>query len=131
MSKPPYQLFQLLPADADAPLGSIHEHRSLDVVAGAQLDFLHDLRWLSEASHALQRPTGDISIVAHNLHEYQSLLPAEMGRQQENTTEIEQWLCSVTDGYPSGQGIPPLLLQQPAYATNAERIYHLRAASGI
>jgi hypothetical protein len=131
MGKPPYQLFQLLPADADAPLSSIHEHRSLDVVGGAQLDFLHDLNWLTEASQTLQRPLGDIALVAHNLHEYESLLPAEMGAQKENTTEIEQWLCSVTDGYPAGQGIPALLLQQPAYATNAERIYHLHAARGI
>ncbi|HLV97726.1 MAG TPA: hypothetical protein VKT82_03520 [Ktedonobacterales bacterium] len=130
MSKPPYQLFQLLPADADAPLSSIHEHRSLDLVGGAQLDFLHDLSWLAEANQTLHRPIGDISIVAHNLHEYQSLLPAEMGEQGENATEIEQWLCSVTDGYRAGLGVPQLLLKQPTYATNAERIYHL-AASGI
>lgn len=131
MSKPPYQLFQLLPADGDAPLSSIHEHRSLDVVGGAQLDFLHDLGWLTEASRVLHRPLGDISIVAHNLHEYQSLLPAEMGEPDASTAEVEQWLCSVTDGYHAGRGVPQALLKQTAYASNAERIYHLHAVGSI
>ncbi len=131
MSKPPYQLFQLLPADADAPLSSIHEHRSLDVVGGAQLDFLHDLSWLTEAGQTLHRPLSDISVVAHNLHEYHNLLPAEMGEQAATTPEIEQWLCSVTDGYPAGKSVPPLLLQQPAYARNLERIYQRWAAGSV
>jgi hypothetical protein len=131
MGKPPYQLFQLLPSEADAPLCSIHEHRSLDVVGGAQLDFLHDLAWLTEASQALQRPIGDISIVAHNLHEYHNLLQVHEDAQAHSDMEIEQWLCSVTDGYQAGRGVPRLLLEQPAYAANAERIYHLHTARDI
>ncbi len=114
MGKPPYQLFQFLPGDATAPLSTIHEHRSLDLVGGAQLDFMHDLRWLGEACHALNRTPGDITIVAHNLHEY-AAPPAD--------ETIEQWLCRVTDGYRSGQGIPRHLLAQPAYAANARRIW--------
>jgi hypothetical protein len=114
MGKPPYQLFQFLPGDAATPLSTIHEHRSLDVVGGAQLDFMHDLRWLGEACHALGRAPGDITIVAHNLHEYADPPAGET---------IEQWLCRVTDGYRSGQGIPRRLLAQPAYAANARRIW--------
>ena len=131
MSKPPYQLFQLLPADAAAPLCSIHEHRSLDVVGGAQLDFLHDFAWLTQASRTLGRPLGDISIVAHNLHEYHSLVQAPGSEHSPNTSAIAQWLCSVTDGYPAGQGVPQMLLTQPAYAANVERIYHLHASGRI
>lgn len=114
MGKPPYQLFQFLPGAATAPLSTIHEHRSLDLVGGAQLDFMHDLRWLGEACHALNRAPGDITIVAHNLHEYAAPPVGET---------IEQWLCRVTDGYRSGQGIPRQLLAQPNYAANARRIW--------
>src|SRR5262249_17912363 len=77
MGKPRYHLFQPLPDDAAEPLRSIHEHRSLDIVGGAQLDFHHDLAWLREASGRLRRPVGDITIVAHNLHEYQEKREAE------------------------------------------------------
>jgi hypothetical protein len=131
MGKPPYQLFQLLPGDADTPLSSIHEHRSLDVVGGAQLDLLHDLAWLTEASQALHRPIGDISVVAHNLHEYHGAPQANGGEQTHAGAEIEQWLCSVTDGYPAGRGVAQRLLQQPTYAANAERMYQLYATRDI
>lgn len=131
MGKPPYQLFQLLPGDVDTPLSSIHEHRSLDVVGGAQLDLLHDLAWLTEASQTLHRPVGDISVVAHNLHEYHDAPQAHGGEQAHSGAEIERWLCSVTDGYPAGSGVAQRLLMQPAYAANAERIYHLYSSGGI
>lgn len=129
MSKPPYQLFQFLPDNADEPLSSIHEHRSLDVVGGAQLDFLHDLTWLIKASRKLSRPIGDITIIAHNLHEYHSLFQVQESAQLYSESEVEKWLCSVTDGYKAGRGVPKLLLKQSPYATNAERIYQLNGGT--
>jgi hypothetical protein len=122
MGKPPYQLFQLLPDDADAPLSSIHEHRSLDVYGGAPLDFYHDLAWLNEACQRLGRPLGDITVVAHNLHEYESLDANEVSVSHQEAAGVERWLCQVTDGYRSGIGIPTLLLHEPAYAENLRRI---------
>lgn len=123
MGKPPYQLFQLLPDDADTPLSSIHEHRSLDVHGGAPLDFYHDLAWLSEACQALGREPGDITVVAHNLHEYESLDANEVSIARHDGSAIERWLCQVTDGYRSGLGIPKLLLDEADYAANVGRIY--------
>lgn len=116
MGKPPYQLFQFLPDDPAMPLSTVHEHRSLDVVGGAQLDFAHDLLWLREACSTLGRTPGDITIVAHNLHAYTETPPDET---------IEQWLCRVTDGYRRGQGMPASLLAQPTYAANIQRIWHI------
>jgi hypothetical protein len=115
MGKPPYQLLQFLPDDATAPLSTVHEHRSLDAIGGAQLDFAHDLLWLREACAALGRTPGDITIVAHNLHAYTHAPPDET---------IEHWLCRVTDGYRRGQGMPASLLAQPLYAANLQRIWH-------
>src|SRR5258706_49193 len=131
MALPPYQLFQLLPADPAAPLSSIHEHRSLDVVGGAQLDFAHDLAWLGEAVRQVGRSAGDITIVAHNLHEYEDFAPVEEPSAAPVESEIERWLCRVTDGYRSAAGVPALLLRQPAYASNAERIAMQWSASGV
>lgn len=122
MGKPPYQLFQLLPDDADTPLSSIHEHRSLDVHGGAPLDFYHDLAWLSEACQDLGREVGDITVVAHNLHEYESLDANEVSVSRHDGSAVERWLCQVTDGYRSGLGIPKLLLEEPDYAANVGRI---------
>lgn len=122
MGKPPYQLFQLLPDDADTPLCSIHEHRSLDVHGGAPLDFYHDLAWLSEACQDLGRPLGDITVVAHNLHEYESLDANEISVSRHNGSDVERWLCQVTDGYRTGLGIPKLLLEEAGYAANLARI---------
>ena len=149
MALPPYQLFQLLPGEPDGPLDSIHVHRSLDVGGGAPLDFYHDLAWLREASAALDRPIGSITIVAHNLHAY-DLTPqppslqgkgedgppllAEEGsgvrlagrgkEEMEGEQEtIQQWLCRVTDGYVAGAGISRELVRQPQYEANIARIW--------
>jgi hypothetical protein len=125
MGRPPYQLFQLLPADADAPLDSVHEHRSLDVVGGAPLDFAHDLAWLTLAAQRLRRPVGNITVFAHNLHEYQDLErdEAEAAESAAAPPSIEAWLCFVTDGYHSGRGVARQLLEHPLYRANAARIY--------
>ncbi|MBA3825058.1 MAG: hypothetical protein H0X24_14325 [Ktedonobacterales bacterium] len=114
MGKPPYQLFQFLPDDANAPLSSIHEHRSLDVGGGAPLDFAHDHQWLSTACAALGRTMGDITLVAHNLHAYPAAPTDE---------SITAWLCRVTDGYPAGADIPAQLIAQPDYAANLARAW--------
>lgn len=119
MGKPPYQLFQFLPNDPDAPLSSAHEHRSLDIVGGAQLDFAHDYAWLESACRQLKRPMGDITVIAHNAHEYQdhaNTLPAYAG-------DIAAWLRFVTDGYAAWQGEGARLIKEPSYAANAARIY--------
>src|SRR5258707_15683840 len=131
MVLPLYQLFQLLPADPAAPLSSIHEHRSLDVVGGAQLDFAHDLAWLGEAVRQVGRPAGDITIVAHNLHEYEDLAPVDEPSAAPMESEIERWLCRVTDGYHSEAGVPARLLRQPAYASNVERIARQWSTNGV
>ncbi len=131
MALPPYQLFQLLPAEPAAPLSSIHEHRSLDVVGGAQLDFAHDLAWLNEAALQVGRSAGDITIVAHNLHEYEDLARADEPSAAPMESEIERWLCRVTDGYRSEAGVPARLLRQPAYASNAERIARQWSTNGV
>lgn len=127
MGKPAYQMFQLLPDDADGPVSSVHEHRSLDVVGGAQLDLLHDLSWLRLASERLDRPMGTISVVAHNLHEYEpteNVLPDSAPTlAQPEETAIARWLCRVTDGYRTGRGTARALLDQPVYAENLRRIY--------
>lgn len=123
MGKPPYQLFQLLPDNPDRPIRSIHEHRSLDIVGGAQLDFAHDLAWLREAGQQLNRPVGDITVIAHNLHAYESLEAVDAKGATPEGAAIEQWLCRVTDGYRTGRGIPGRLLEREAYAANAKRIY--------
>jgi Thymidylate synthase len=125
MGRPPYQLFQLLPADADAPLDSVHEHRSLDVVGGAQLDFAHDLAWLTLAAQTLRRPIGNITVFAHNLHEYQDQESdgVEAAESAAAQPSIEAWLCFVTDGYHSGHGMARQLLDHPLYRANTARIY--------
>lgn len=112
MGNPPYQLFQMLPDDASVPLRSIHEHRSLDLTSAAPLDFAHDLAWLQEASTALGRTVGDITIIAHNLHE----------RASRDET-IEAWLSRVTDGYRTGQGLAANLVRTEPYAANVARIH--------
>lgn len=123
MGKPPYQLFQLLPSDQETPIASIHEHRSLDIVGGAQLDFAHDLAWLMEASAALGRPVGDITVVAHNLHEYDDLGAVDAHGVAPQGSEIERWLCRVTDGYRSGTGAAEQMLTRAPYMANLARIY--------
>lgn len=117
MGLPPYQLFQLLPGEADGPISSIHVHRSLDVSGGAPLDFHHDLAWLREAGARLGRPVGSITIVAHNLHAYE--LEPEIAAGE----SIAGWLCRVTDGYASGAGTPRALLEQPDYHANVARVW--------
>jgi hypothetical protein len=127
MGMPPYQLFQYLPGEAGSPLSSMHVHRSLDVDGGAPLDFHHDLLWLREASASTGRPVGDITVVAHNLHMYVREQPAgERGSQE----TIDGWLRRVTDGYVTSQHTPRLLLAQPAYRTNVERVWEKWQASG-
>jgi len=123
MGKPPYQLFQFLPDNADIPLSSVHEHRSLDIVGGAQLDFTHDYSWLRYACQQVGRPIGDITIIAHNAHEYQGSNLDDATVQLPYEGDIAQWLCYVTDGYVVGQGNAARLMKEPAYAANANRIY--------
>ena len=120
MGMPPYQLFQLLPGKDYAPLSSIHVHRSLDVDGGAPLDFYHDLAWLREAGERTGRPVGQITVVAHNLHMYESSEAQNAGVPKET---IEQWLCRVTDGYHAGRGIPRELLTREDYRANVERVW--------
>lgn len=116
---PPYQFFQLLPAAKDEPLSSLHLHRSLDLVGGAQLDFHHDLSWLSEAAKRSGRPLGDVTVVASNAHVY-----LEVGKEgAEKEESIEDWLSRVTDGYLAQDGEPPKLLEKDFYRQNAERIF--------
>lgn len=131
MGKPPYQMFQLLPDDEDMPLSSVHEHRSLDIVGGAQLDLLHDLAWLTEASDTLHRPIGDISVFAHNLHEYRDQPGASPDTPRHDTAypRIEAWLRHVTDGYRTDEDAPAALIKQPSYAANIRRIYALWSAA--
>jgi hypothetical protein len=119
MGLPPYQLFQFLPGDPGGPLSSIHVHRSLDVGGGAPLDFYHDLAWLREASARLGRPIGSITVIAHNLHAYESSLEAA------GTEIIQEWLCRVTDGYITGASTARSLLARPDYRANAERVWAL------
>jgi hypothetical protein len=123
MALPPYQLFQLLPDDSEAPISSVHEHRSLDVVGGAQLDFLHDRAWLALAGGELGRPAGDITVIAHNLHEYAEPAASDGDADGSVVPPIERWLCRVTDGYRSERGVPRELIQQGAYAANIERVF--------
>ncbi len=114
---PPYQFFQLLPGGKGEPIHSFHVHRSLDAGQGVQLDFLHDYYWLSEAAAALERPLGTITITAGDFHVY---LPSE---EAPAVDKIENWLMAVTDGYPSGLGIPTQLLQKDVYRQNVQRIF--------
>ena len=108
LAVPPYQSFQLLPASgADAPLDSLHLHRSLDAAGGIPLDLHHDLRWLREASAALGRPVGRITVVASDFHVYEDV-------ERDHET-LDDWLLRVTDGYRSGDGTPARLIDTPAY----------------
>jgi hypothetical protein len=120
MGMPPYQLFQFLPGEEEAPLSSIHVHRSLDVDGGAPLDFYHDLAWLREASERTGRPVGQITVVAHDLHTYERPEVADATAPKET---IEQWLCRVTDGYHVGRGTPHELMSREDYRANVERIW--------
>lgn len=121
MSVPPYQFFQLLPADKpDAELASSHVHRSLDVAGGAQLDFHHDLAWLSEAAAATGRPVGDITVIAHNLHLY--VAGAESNGHLTEKTTIQEWLNAVVDGYPAGSPEARALLEKDVYTENIARL---------
>ncbi len=128
MGKPAYQMFQLLPDSPERPISSVHEHRSLDVVGGAQLDFLHDLAWLRLAGERLGRQPGDITVIAHNLHEYEGEDETASG-QIGDAPPVERWLCRVTDGYRAGHGIPGALLAQSGYRENLDRIFARWAAS--
>ena len=114
---PPYQFFQLLPGEAGEPLNSFHVHRSLDAGQGVQLDFLHDYYWLTEAATQLKRPLGTITITAGDFHVY---LPSEKAPAVD---KIENWLMSVTDGYPAGTGVPAQWLQKDVYQKNVKRIF--------
>ena len=116
---PPYQFFQLLPGEPDAPLNSFHVHRSLDAGQGEQLDFLHDYYWLAEAAKKCHRPLGSITITAGDFHIY---LPTE---EAPAVDRIENWLMGVTDGYQAGMGTPIRLLQKEIYRRNVRRIYAL------
>jgi len=120
MGIPPYQLFQYLPGEAGDPVNSIHIHRSLDVDGGAPLDFYHDLLWLREASAAVGRPVGTITVIANNLHAYLADGEPDSPGSAES---IEEWLCRVTDGYRTGAGVAHTLLALPAYRANADRIW--------
>ncbi|MFA6511525.1 MAG: thymidylate synthase [Patescibacteria group bacterium] len=115
MSVPPYQFFQLLPAEAtNAPVASSHVHRSLDVAGGAQLDFHHDLAWLREAGQFTNRPVGAMTVVAHNLHLY------VQGDENNNAnltskTSIQEWLNSVSDGYAAQSNEHVAFMEQDVY----------------
>ncbi len=115
---PPYQSFQLLPTtEPDEPLCSMHVHRSLDATHGVELDFHHDLRWLSQAAKMLNRPIGHVSVVAANLHVY-------VGTEESKTRlGLEDWLLRVTDGYRVGSSQVSEILQQNTYRRNIQRIY--------
>jgi hypothetical protein len=115
-SVPPYQHFQLLPSAADEPLSSFHIHRSLDASDGVQLDFYHDLRWLSEACQRLGRAPGAITVVASDFHVYISSIDAE-------SHDIQDWLARVTDAYPAGQGQAKEWLARPPYCQYYEQVY--------
>jgi hypothetical protein len=119
MGMPPYQLFQYLPGEASSPLTSIHVHRSLDLDGGAPLDFHHDLAWLRAGAAHSDRPVGDITVVAHNLHMYVRDREPD-GAAHES---IGEWLCRVTDGYMTGRDTAGALLARPAYLANVERIW--------
>lgn len=116
---PPYQFFQLLPAEREEPLHSFHVHRSLDAGQGVQLDFMHDFHWLGEAAQRLNRPLGEITITAGDFHVY---IPSEKAPAVDH---VQNWLLDVTDGYTSGAGQPARLLQKEKYLHNALRIYQL------
>ncbi len=116
---PPYQFFQLLPAERYEPLHSFHVHRSLDAGQGVQLDFMHDFHWLTEAANRLNRPLGEITITAGDFHVY---IPSEKAPAVDH---VKNWLLDVTDGYTSGTGQPSKLLQKDNYRHNALRIYQL------
>jgi hypothetical protein len=119
---PPYQNFQLLPSEKDSPLSSLHWHRSLDASGGAQLDFNHDLEWLSFACRKTRRRMGTISILVGNLHLYVS----SEGKKEESilaNESIEDRLNMWTDGYRSGKGVVKDLLQKDAYQKNLNRVY--------
>jgi hypothetical protein len=97
----------------------MHVHRSLDVDGGAPLDFYHDLAWLREAGERTGRSTGQITVVAHNLHMYER---AEAKHTDAPKETIEEWLRRVTDGYHSGRGTPRELLAREDYRANVERV---------
>lgn len=112
---PPYQLFQLLPGEKDSPLYSFHYHRSLDVEGGAQLDFIHDLNWLQEASLITGRKIGGITIAIGDFHIY----PEAMEKVKQNITD---WLAFVTDGYPAQTGEAKGLLRTIDFYRNNARL---------
>lgn len=123
LSVPPYQFFQLLPADAvDAPIASSHVHRSLDVAGGAQLDFHHDLSWLREAAAITKRPVGDITVIAHNLHLYVAGGESENAHLTAKTT-IREWLDAVSDGYAAGSDAVDALCEKDVYKQNIARLF--------
>lgn len=122
MGFPPYQSFQILPAESRVdPLSSLHYHRSLDASDGVQLDFYHDYIWLNQVSQNLQRKMESICIVAGDFHVYIELNANIAG--QDDKIKVKDWLLRVTDGYRAGQSSVENLIQNPIYQKNAQHIY--------
>ncbi|MBI4128379.1 MAG: hypothetical protein HY459_04945 [Parcubacteria group bacterium] len=118
---PPYQDFQLMITPEG--LVSIHQHRSLDVKGGIQLDINHDRAWLTEASQALGVPPAKIVTIANDLHEYidDGGGPHNSKHLTEKTT-IRDWLFSVTDGYDPTTVDREAFLAKPRYQTMIEAV---------
>ncbi len=101
---PPYQNYQLF--IEQGKLISIHQHRSLDINGGVQLDFNHDIDWGMHASQKLGIPLGRIIIIANNLHAY------EGDKHLDKKTTIKDWLLKVTYGYDTTQTSPQEIIQK-------------------
>lgn len=101
---PPYQNYQLF--IEGGKLISIHQHRSLDINGGVQLDFNHDIDWGQYASQKLGIPLGRIIIIANNLHAY------EGDQHLSEKTTIKNWLLKVTYGYDTSQIKPEEILKK-------------------